>query len=368
MKASNPNISLEVLFNAVEIAASGIVIADCALPDMPLVYVNEAFTKITGYEREDIIGKNCRFLQSTNTTQENLSILRDAIKKGEKCKVVLENFKKNGDQFWNELSISPLFNNSGQLTHFIGVQDDITSKILAQDLKIQLINSKIANDQKTEFLNTVSHELRTPLTVMLGNIPMLTNADDMPPTEEIVEIAKDIEESGEHLLKLINEILDISRIDGGKLILNKESIYTQDIIEDVLHLTSKIGKNKGLIFKKNVANIEFLADKLRLKQILINVIGNAIKFTEKGTITITVFAENNNVIFEIEDTGIGIKPEHINTIFDVFVQVDGSATRTTGGSGLGLTITKKLVELHKGTITLESVYNQGSIFRIILPK
>lgn len=362
------NISLETLYDAVEIAANGIVIADCLQEDMPIIYINPAFTKITGFKKEDIIGMNCRFLQGPETNQTEVDKIREAIREKKKCKVVLLNYKKNGEKFWNELNLSPLFNNDGELTHFIGIQDDITIQKQAETALLDMkINAEYNNTQKTEFLNTISHELRTPLTVMLGNIPLLTDLEYLPSSEEIVEIANDIEESGKHLLKLINELLDISRIEGGKMVLNKEVLSSEDLIEDVLNLASKPGIQKGLMINKQVEKFEFYADSLRIKQVLINLLGNAIKFTDNGSINVIAFKKENQAIFEISDSGVGMKEEDLPYIFDVFRQVDGSATRAAGGSGLGLAITKKLVELHNGKISVNSIYHKGSHFRIELP-
>lgn len=368
MKPLTPNISLETLYDAVEIASNGIVIADCLLPDMPLIYVNPAFTKITGYSMDEIIGKNCRFLQGTETDQQEVDKLREAIKTRKRCKVVLLNYKKNGQKFWNELSMSPLFNTAGVLTHFIGVQDDITIQKEAENALVELkLNAENSDREKTDFLNTISHELRTPLTVMLGNIPLLTDAANLPDADDIADIANDIEESGKHLLKLINELLDISRIEGGKMILNPEKISVAEIIDDVLHLTAKLGLQKGLTITKEVEDFSFTADPMRLKQVLINLVGNAIKFTKKGSVLLKAYNEKESAILEVIDSGIGMKEEDLPYIFDVFRQVDGSATRGAGGSGLGLAITKKLVELHHGCIQVTSIIGQGSTFKIILP-
>lgn len=368
MKNHKPNISLETLYNAVEIASNGVVIADCLAEDMPLVYVNPAFTRITGYPMDEILGKNCRFLQGKETNQKDVDKLREAIKLKKKCKVVLLNYKKNGEKFWNELSMSPLFNDDGILTHFIGVQDDITLQKEAENALIELkINAENNDRQKTEFLNVVSHELRTPLTVMLGNLPLLSDVNDLPDAEEIIEIAKDIEDSGKHLLKLINELLDISRIEGGNMQIYPKELHSEDVVDEALGLTSKLGLQKGLTIQKVVDNFIFTADPMRMKQILINLMGNAIKFTDKGTIQLKAYMEEGSAIFEITDSGIGMKEEDLPYIFDIFKQVDGSATRAASGSGLGLAITKKLVELHHGHILVTSTFKKGSKFKIILP-
>ena len=362
------NLSFETLINAVESSGNGIVIADCLQPDMPLIYVNPGFIKMTGYQLEEITGKNCRFLQGPETNQADVDKLRQAIKSKEKCRVVLLNYKKNGEKFWNDLSMAPVFDANGQLTNFIGVQDDITMQKEAHDAMVESKLKAEDNDRmKTDFLNTMSHELRTPLTVMLGNLPLLTDPTDIPPADEVAEIALHIEESGKHLLRLINELLDISRIEGGKMLIYPEEVSAVDLVDDVLSLVAAPGLKKGLQIVKNVEDFHFFADPLRMKQVLINQAGNAIKFTDEGSVTIKAYKQNDKACFEEVDTGIGMKENDLPFIFDVFRQVDSSSTKMAGGSGLGLAITKKLVELQRGTISVKSHYNEGSQFTVIIP-
>jgi len=214
--------SLTTLKRAIESSTTGVVIADSTLPDMPLTYVNPAFEKLTGYSANYSVGKNCRFLQGPDTDQTQVSKIREAIKTGIGCKVILLNYKKDGTKFWNELSISPIEEND-EIVGFVGIQDDISARVKVEQALIKAKqDAETANNSKADFLNVISHELRTPLTVMLGNIPLLTDPTDIPESEEIAEIALDIEEAGKHLLKLINELLDISKIEAGKLQLNIE--------------------------------------------------------------------------------------------------------------------------------------------------
>jgi PAS domain S-box-containing protein len=361
--------TLDSLFSrSIEHAVTGVVIADCALPDMPLIYINPAFCAMTGYSHEESIGRNCRFLQGSEHEQSELIKLRQAIKNGEYCKVVLKNYTKSGNPFWNELSISPVFDDQNKLTHFIGFQNDITQKVESDQ---QLIKAKELAEEstrlKTDFLNIISHELRTPLTVMLGNLPLLTDKDDLPPAEEIEEIAKDIEESGEHLLSLINELLDLSRIEQGKLKLIPEPLNIVDCINESIYSVKSLADTKGLEIIKNCIDFDIIGDRQRVKQILINLIGNAIKYTSQGNITISTSIGKNSGIIEIKDTGRGISKEFLPYIFDSFRQEDSSATRPNRGSGLGLSITKKLVEMHSGSIKVNSEVGQGSTFFISFP-
>jgi len=353
--------------HAIDSSTTGVVIANSTLPDMPLIYVNPAFEKLSGYSAEYILGKNCRFLQGPDTDKKEVDKIRTAIKTGTSCKVILLNYKKDGTKFWNELSISPIKEDS-KVVGYVGIQDDITARIKVEQALIKAKqDAEIANNTKADFLNVISHELRTPLTVMLGNIPLLTNPEDMPDNEEIAEIALDIEEAGKHLLKLINELLDISKIEAGKLVLKVEPLSISNCIHDSLNLIEPLITKKGLKLIQHIEDFNFMGDPIRMKQIIINLLSNATKFTEEGSITITASANEKQGQLIISDTGCGIKEEYIGIIFEVFKQVDSSISRSTSGSGLGLAISKKLIELQGGNISATSKFGVGSNFCITIP-
>lgn len=359
--------SLPVLKRALESSTTGIVIVDSTSTDHPLTYVNKAFEVITGYSKEFSIGKNCRFLQGPETDQRQLDKIRIAIKKGESCKVILLNYKKDGTKFWNELSISPI-KEEETLIGFIGIQDDITSRVeLEKTLLIAKQKAEKANKSKADFLNVISHELRTPLTVMLGNLPLLTDPEDMPEGQEVAEIATDIEAAGKHLLGLINELLDLSKIEEGRLELNLEPLHIKDCIKESLSLVKDLIFKKDLAFIEEIEDFSFIGDPIRMKQIIINLLGNAAKFTDNGSISILTKIDGNKAHLIVRDTGCGIKEEYKSQIFEVFKQVDSSVIRASSGSGLGLAISKKLIEMQNGTISVESEYGVGSDFCIILP-
>lgn len=359
----------KVLQRAIESSKTGVVIADYQLPDVPLIYINPIFEEMTGYTVEECLGKNCRFLQGPDTDPEQVAIIREAIKNGKECKVRLLNYRKDGTSFWNELSLSPVFDEAGKLTHYIGIQDDISKEIENEEkLKTARAAAESASKLKTEFLNIISHELRTPLTVMLGNLPLLKDPEQMPDNEEVAEIASDIEESGLHLLELINELLDISRIEEGRMKLDRQNLSVKDCLEDALHQVHHLADHKGLEIKINdKADFIFFADQMRVKQILINLLGNAIKFTDEGFIEITTDVNEQMGLISNRDTGCGIEEKFLPHVFDVFRRADGTVTRARSGSGLGLAITKKLVNIQEGRIEAESTFGQGSTFSIFFP-
>lgn len=220
---------------------------------------------------------------------------------------------------------------------------------------------------KSDFLSVISHELRTPLTVMLGNTPLLTQGHELPEQNEIASIALDIENSGKHLLALIDDLLDFSKIEANKMELYPEWFSVKKLVEDVVSGYQIIASQKGLPIVLRVDDIEICADKIRLKQIIFNLLSNAVKFTDKGSIEIKVAREGSQAMFSVKDTGVGLSQDDITVIFDLFRQVDESPTRAASGTGLGLAIAKKLVEMHGGQISVQSTLGQGSLFNFSIP-
>ncbi len=232
--------------------------------------------------------------------------------------------------------------------------------------------AEIASRAKSDFLANMSHEIRTPLNGMLGMAQIL---EDTVLTDEQTTYISQINESGQGLLSLINDILDLSKIEAGKMALNTESTDLNAVIQHVVNLLrgSAMEKNLALTFSMDPCMPIFLdADSLRLRQVLMNLVGNAIKFTEKGEVNVIVDCLEQDTELEIVkfkirvvDTGVGISPDKLTGIFDAFSQADGSTTRRFGGTGLGLSITKRLVDMMRGTVHVESVLGQGSSFELL---
>lgn len=256
-----------------------------------------------------------------------------------------------------------LFNGKGLGERMIGVNLDVTERRIAEEnmRKAKLVAEQ-ANRQKSTFLNIMSHELRTPLTVILGYLPVLKNKDNTLPPEAIAQLAQDMDISGQHLLEMINDLLDISKIEAGQMTISLEELHCQPLITEIIRKFDYQAQQKGIELLSESDDFTFQVDLRHLKQILINLIGNALKFTHQGSITISAKRDKNFVSFGITDTGIGIAESELPFIFDTFRQVDESSTRKVGGSGLGLAITKRLVELHGGTIEVDSAPGSGTTF------
>ncbi len=265
----------------------------------------------------------------------------------------IEGKRLSGDKFPLVLTLARLNYSSGPI--FVAVLRDVTEQ-------------KEMDRVKSEFIATVSHELRTPLTVILGYLPLLSDAEQMPEPKVVARLANNMKHSGEHLLALVSDLLDISRIESGRLSLHRVPLSIQAVVGAVTTIMDEQAKEKELKIETEVQDGIVHADETRLKQILINLVGNAIKFTEEGEIKIQVAVSARGVTFTVTDTGIGIPYNQLETVFDRFRQVDSSQTRKVGGTGLGLAITRSLVELHGGSISATSSFGNGSKFVFDIPE
>ena len=337
-------------------------------PDGITRFTNPAVEKTTGYSSSELIGKSWWSTLFPEKSDKQVEQLRQLKSKGPVRNVELELFTRSGETRVVTWSNIHRFNENGQLVETIGFGTDITEqKKVEQNLKLAAKKAEESNRLKSDFLSVISHELRTPLTVMLGNTPLLTQGHELPDQNEIVSIALDIENSGKHLLSLIDDLLDFSKIEADKMDLYPEWFSVKKLVEDVVSGYQVIAKQKGLPIVLEMDDIEICADQIRIKQIIFNLLSNAVKFTDQGRIEIKVAREGSQAVFRVQDTGVGLSQDDITVIFDLFRQVDESPTRAASGTGLGLAIAKKLVEMHGGHISVQSTLGKGSIFTFSIP-
>ena len=340
-------------------------------------YVNPKFTEVTGYSYDEAIGENPRILKSGLQADEFYKILWKTISSGKEWHGEFHNKRKSGELFWESVSISPIKNESGKITHFVAVKEDITEKKKnLAELVIAKERAEESDRLKSSFLATMSHELRTPLNSIIGFAELIAN--DIFSYEDVVENSKLIYQSGHNLLSLINDMFDFSLIETGEIKINKTEVSINKILDKLEIDFSRDKKVRTgvikLIFEKD---FEYEKDKLdtdniKFRQVFSNLIGNALKFTEKGLVksgykVIKDDKGNDFVEFFVKDTGIGISEKMQDLIFDRFRQVEETHIRRFGGAGLGLSISKRLVELLGGKIRVESQVGKGSIFYFTLP-
>lgn len=495
-----------LLEKAVASVDSGILICDAERADIPITFVNNGFVKMTGYSAEEALGRNCRFLQGRNTDPAAIEKMRQAIAQQVHCRVLVENYRKDGTPFWNDIYITPVRGPHNNVTHFVGIQNDVTeririgesvrqnerttrllldstaegifgmdsdgfctfcnsaaAKMLHFDQTTELVGKRIydviqpsdedgttlpydeslitssirkkqnihcreqrfhrrdgqafpvefwshpicmedrcigavvtfvddterrvreqelrdmrdaayeANAAKSRFLANMSHELRTPLAAMLGFTKIIqTEYDDSDLAEKLAAISR----NGDYLLRLVGDVLDLSRIESGKFETSLVSVSTAELLCDIRDTMRMRTEEYGTVLKFSVRGDlpeTITTDTARFRQILINLIANAIKFTPQGVVEVNAWHlvpaddSGDRLEIEIKDNGIGISQDQLDRLFEPFTQADRTINERFGGSGLGLSITKRLLDALGGTIGVQSQQGEGSCFTVSIP-
>ncbi len=357
---------LKTLGSAVEQSGDGVIITN---KEAIIEYVNPAFEKLTGFSREEVIGKPPNMLKSGKHDKTFYKKLYETINSGRVFRSEIINRKKNGEFYCVSATIAPITDSKGNITHFVSTEKDITAYKKTEKIRMENLRLVDASRAKSEFLATMSHELRTPLNAIIGFSELLTTGKDLNQKQR--RYADNILTSGKHLLSLINDILDLSKVEAGKIELVIDKMSVSEAINAGLTLIKEKAMKHDIALKVEVdPGLDFIdADTMRFKQILFNLLSNAVKFSkpEGGTVTITAEKEGDMAKFSVSDKGIGIQEDDMRRLFKEFEQVDSGISRKYGGTGLGLAITKKLVELHGGRITVESKFGEGSTFTFYLP-
>ena len=484
---------------AVNASSNGVVITDHSQPDEPIIYCNCAFEQLTGYSKEEIIGHNCRFLQDSDRSQEQRDILRTAIRNGEHCQVEIRNYKKDGRMIWNELMISPVKDNKGKVTHYIGVQNDVTRRkeaeialesekdhlegrvqertqelqeseaylssivetireslvVLDEEMRVLSVNDNfcrffklnevevkgkvlfsIGNGQwdlpelknlllnilphnnpfedfelenefpaigrrllvlnarqvvlkgkyedrillaiedmterraieqrKEDFISIASHEMKTPLTSIKGNLQLLQRRAQRNGHEEYNSGFETTTKSVARLERLVYDLLDVSKIQSGKLEFNYAPFRFDELINEAVS-SVQVSSPSHQIVVTGQTEIEVVADYGRVEQVVINLLNNAIKYSpESNSVAIHVSLLAGYVKAAITDSGVGIHRRDHKKIFERFYRADQIVEKFPG-VGIGLYVCNQIIKEHKGTLWVESDEGQGSVFNFTLP-
>ncbi len=333
-----------------------------------ITYVNDKFCNISKYTREELIGKNHRIICSGYHSKSFFKDLWNTILEGSIWKGEIKNRAKDGTFYWVQTTIVPFLNAQGKPRQFVAIRTDITErKQIEYELEAAKEAAELANQTKSEFLANMSHEIRTPMNAVIG-LSGLTLESDLNELQR--DSLKKIYYSSKMLLGIINDILDYSKIEAGKLELDIHEFSLDDILNQIRILFGSAIDEKGLELYFNVpAEIPplLMGDSLRLGQVFTNLVGNAIKFTEKGWIKLNVIclSKNDKEIkfrFEVNDSGIGMSNDEQKKLFKAFSQADTSTTRKFGGTGLGLVISSNLVNAMNGVLSVKSESDKGSLF------
>lgn len=359
----------EERFRAIfRVAGIGIALANS---DGCFIQANPAFQDILGYSEKELVGMPVRKITHPDDLASSMRLRRE-LWEGKRDIIQIEKryFRKDGEIVWGNLVSTTIKDESGTPIFSVGLLEDITSrKQMEEALKKETERAEAANRAKSEFLAGMSHEIRTPMTSILGFAEILElYVED----EKQKSYLKAIQSGGRGLLTLINDILDLSKIEAGKISVQYDPVDLGKFFHEMEQFFSlELSKRRIGIYTDISWDLpkRLYLDEAKLRQILINLIGNAVKFTEKGHIILCahgiIVTENElDLIISVEDTGIGIPDESAREIFEAFKQRDGQDARKYSGTGLGLAITKRLVELMKGQIALRSRLNEGSVFRL----
>ncbi len=343
---------LLLLYRAVESTRNGIVITDPNRHDNPIIYCNPAFAQMSGFRVDQILGRNCRFLQRDDREQPEIAEIRKAIAAEQPITTILRNYRKNGQLFWNELTVSPVHDKTGKLINFVGVQNDVSAR-------------KEAERRVSEFYSVISHELRTPLTSINGALRVIEDGSAGKVNVGVMKMVKIALANSDRLMRLISDILDLKKIEAGKFKLSLQKLPPETVIDTVLETLKPLANEKQINLIKEIHTKQsVLFDPDRVIQILNNLATNAIKYSPAGSeIVIRVDRPgSDSTRFSVVDKGQGIPPGEMEKLFGRFQQLDSSDKRSKGGTGLGLFISKSLVELHGGHIGVDSAPGVGSTF------
>ena len=366
-----------------------------------IVCVNDEFCKISGYTREELLGRDHRIINSRTHSKEFWQQMWKTITAGDAWRGEVCNQTKAGTMYWVDSIIAPLMGVDGKTKKYVSIRFDITERkraeaalkeshanllvaradaeelateltIRNQELEFERQRAEAANRSKSEFLANMSHEIRTPMTAIMGYADLLAEEVNAGQSlEQRLEAVQIIKRNGAHLLGIIDDILDLSKVEAGKQTVESLACSPSAIVEDVMSLMRVRSQAKGLtldvVYETNLP-ARFQTDPTRLRQILVNLVGNAIKFTEVGRVRLIVRfigGRAPSLEFDVVDAGIGMTPQQQSHLFQPFVQADTTMTRKFGGTGLGLTICKRLAQMLGGDVSVvESVPGIGSRFRV----
>jgi len=355
-------------------------VVELATPEAVLLYVNPAHGETLGFARDEAIGKTpAQLARSDAHTPEFFRALDATLERGETWHGTLISRARDGRLVHFDTTVTPVADRHGVITHHLGVKRDITEQLARQEALLeanraleQARDAAVgANRAKSEFLANMSHELRTPLNAIIGYSEMLM--EDYAAGDQIHQDLSRIRTAGTHLLTLINDLLDLSKIEAERVDLSPTRFLLADLVDEVgATIEPLVGQHDNRLEVRGAAEVGQLhLDRTRLRQILLNLLGNSCKFTKDGTITLDARTVTEHgrpwVELAVRDTGIGISAEQQRRLFRPFAQADSSTTREYGGTGLGLVISRRLAELMGGEITMTSALGEGSVFTVRLP-
>ena len=354
----------QLLVAAISASISGIVITDARREDKPIIFCNEAFEKMTGYHQDEILGRNCRFLQADNREQIGRFKLQDALASYTECHVELINYRKDGTMFFNELYIAPIKDKHGHVTHYIGVQNDIS---LRKEKEISLALEQKFQKQRDDFTALASRELRTPVTSMRVTLQLMYRIlnEQLIDDERIALLTKSAERHPKRLSSLVDDLLITTILTSEELTLDKSSFAFSEVIDACCSHLFMNGSYS--IEQQGDKFITMFADRYKIDQVMFHLLSNALSFSPASkSISISIEQLDNEIKVAVLDNGIGISKHEISTIFNRFQKVQ-SKEHHQSGFGMGLYICSEIIHRHGGQIGVTSVLGKGSTFWFTIP-
>ncbi len=376
LKRRGAGLHTQLLSRAVEYAGD---VIEVSTPQARLLYVNPAYTRTLGLTREDVLGKTpAELVRSDAHTPEFFREIDRTLDAGQVWSGQLISRKLDGELVLLESTISPISDENGEITHHVAVKRDVTERVqreaAMEEANRALLKARdaalAASRTKSEFLANMSHELRTPLNAIIGYSELLSEDAEDAGNEALKSDLGKIHSAGNHLLTLINDVLDMSKIESGKMELDLRPVQLSPLVDSIVSTIKPMALREGnqLSVDLDAAPEQLTADSQKLQQILINLLSNACKFTKQGSVRLSVFESDEGwTCFRVEDTGIGMSDEQRTKIFKPFVQADASTTRRYGGTGLGLAISLRFCEMMGGRVEVRSTPGEGSTFEAWLP-
>jgi PAS domain S-box-containing protein len=326
-------------------------------------YVNKKFSDVTGYSLSDVGGKNPRLLKSGETPIEVYRSLWETITSGNVWAGEFHNKKKSGGHYWVHASIAPIKNSQGDITNFIAMEEDFTARKNAEDaLFREQKRVEELSQAKDVFMQNITHELKTPLSVILSNISLLRDLAPKDSAQDWTRLLDMEERNAVRLRRSIEQILQLGKLDSAEL--KKETVQLDKLLQDIYLEHLPIANMKGVDLNIALEKAEISADRELLRLALANLVSNAVKFTEKGEVQISMKVFGDSASVRVADTGMGISPENQAKLFQKFFKADPNAP----GSGIGLALSKTICNKHGGVISVKSELGKGSVFEVILPR
>lgn len=345
-----------------------------------ITYVNEMFCKVSKYSQEDLIGKNHRILKSGHHPPEFYQGLWNVISQGKVWRGDIKNKAKDGTYYWVKTVIMPLFDNKGSISEYISVRTDITDHKKIQEqlqtsqkiIKHQLYEMKEIDFQKDTFVSMIAHELRTPLSPIMMHCEILKNPDIIGKLNpDQLEAINAIYRNSNRLEKIVRNLLDVEKLDMNKMKFEQDEFRVERLMIDIFKdFLSEANSKRINLINSTKGSMTIKSDKLKISQIIINLIQNAVDFVPQGTGRIEISAQRkgDDIVFCVQDNGLGIPEEKQKNLFKKFYQIDTSIRRRHEGTGLGLAVCKGIVDGIGGRIWVKSKENKGSSFFFSVPR